>query len=158
MEIATWITAISTLIMAVATIIMAIAAWQAKNSFVKQKGYYDYLELQDILYKCRSQILFLPAELMDESYRKNFAKEFNEKIEQISKLLTTTKEFLSQKKMKELIQIYIEILKFNSQLSQEACPYKELKLAHQEYLKKISELSKADCTEKYFYDMELRGN
>ena len=45
---------------AISTLIMTIAAWQAKNSFIKQRGYEDYLKITELLDNCQNKILFLP--------------------------------------------------------------------------------------------------
>ncbi len=148
MEVANWITAISTLVMAIATIVMAVAAWQAKNGFIKQRGYEDYLKITELLDNCQRKILFLPAELADNSYRKTYTKQMTDSINKINRMIKSVQNYLSKNKMLELSLLYKEILKFHTQLIQESCNYEGLKYAHNYYLENMSKIKGEDCIEQ----------
>ena len=148
MEIANCITAISTLIMAIATIVMAVAAWQAKNSFIKQRGYEDYLKITELLDNCQNKILFLPSELADNGYRKTYTEQMTDSINKINRMIKSAQNYLSKNKMLELSLIYKEILKFHTQLIQESCNYEGLKYAHNYYLENMSKIKGKDCIEQ----------
>lgn len=145
------ITALSTLSMMIATIFMAIAAWQAKNSFIKQRGYEDYLKLTELIDNCQDKILFLPVELMDDNYRKNYTEQMTESIKKINLLIKSAQNYLPKIKMKYYLSIYYEILKFHGQLLQEACPYEGLKAAHKEYLNAIIKIKENPIMEKLLF-------
>lgn len=100
MEIANWITALSTLVMAIATIVMAVAAWQAKNSFIKEKLFDSLFDLNLEISKAKKYIwqYFVAPDKNLESYIKNTEKV----IDNVNSLTHRIYPFLSLKRKQEL--------------------------------------------------------